>query len=201
MVAAISLCVLLALLGSLTSAAARERQQTNPTPNAITPCSVLDEGPCTPSYCGVFGPWPCFPETNYPIGQNLQVTVESNPRPQDAGKYQKPDHDLNTLGDLFAALRSCWSPPQQADGRAGMQMSVRFSFKRDGAIIAPPRVTFASAGAPADIRDRYQQAIQASLDRCVPLKFTPGLGGAIAGRPIAIRYVDNRDFGAPSTDR
>jgi hypothetical protein len=28
----------------------------------------------------------------------------------------------------------------------------------------------------------------------VPLKFTAGLGGALAGRPIAIRYVDNRDL-------
>jgi hypothetical protein len=28
----------------------------------------------------------------------------------------------------------------------------------------------------------------------VPLNFTGGLGGAVAGRPIAIRYVDNRDL-------
>jgi hypothetical protein len=28
----------------------------------------------------------------------------------------------------------------------------------------------------------------------VPLKFTGGLGGALAGRPIAIRYVDNREL-------
>jgi len=29
----------------------------------------------------------------------------------------------------------------------------------------------------------------------VPLKFTGGLGGALAGRPIMIRYVDNRRSG------
>jgi hypothetical protein len=28
----------------------------------------------------------------------------------------------------------------------------------------------------------------------VPLKLTSDLGGALAGRPIAIRYVDNRDL-------
>jgi hypothetical protein len=28
----------------------------------------------------------------------------------------------------------------------------------------------------------------------VPLKFTDDLGGALAGRPIAIRYVDNRQL-------
>jgi len=39
------------------------------------------------------------------------------------------------------------------------------------------------------------KAINDSLDACLPLKFTSGLGGALAGRPIAIRYVDNRDLG------
>ena len=58
-----------------------------------------------------------------------------------------------------------------------------------------PRITHATAGVPADVRDTYLKAINASLDACVPLKFTGGLGGALAGRPIAIRYVDNRELG------
>jgi hypothetical protein len=90
-------------------------------------------------------------------------------------------------------LRSCWSPPPSDIARPGMQMSVRFSFKRSGEIIATPRVTYATAGAPADTRATYLKAINASLSGCTPLKFTSGLGGALAGRPIAIRYVDNRD--------
>ena len=73
-------------------------------------------------------------------------------------------------------------------------MSVRFSFKRSGEIIAAPRVTFATVGAAADVRDTYFSAIKASLDACMPLKFSGGLGGALAGRPIAIRYVDNREL-------
>jgi hypothetical protein len=73
-----------------------------------------------------------------------------------------------------------------------MQMSIRFSFKRSGEMIGAPRVTFATAGVPADTRATYLKAINASLDGCLPLKFTNGLGGALAGRPIAIRYVDNR---------
>ena len=51
---------------------------------------------------------------------------------------------------------------------------------------------------PADTRATYLKAINASLDACLPLKFTDGLGGALAGRPIAIRYVDNRDLGKAS---
>jgi hypothetical protein len=120
------------------------------------------------------------------------------PSREDAAKYQKPDHDLDTIGDLFAALRACWSPPPADAARQGMQMTVRFSFKRSGEIIAAPRVTYASTGVPADVRTTYLKAINASLDACVPLKFSGGLGGALAGRPIAIRYVDNRDLGKQS---
>ena len=47
----------------------------------------------------------------------------------------------------------------------------------------------------ADVRDAYRDAVNAALSRCLPLHFTDGMGGAVAGRPIAIRYVDNRDLG------
>ena len=143
----------------------------------------------------MFNRGPCIPEIDYPYGENLQLTIESVPSQVDAAKYQRPDHDLDNIGDLFAALRSCWTPPQADAAREGMQMTVRFSFKRSGDMMGPPRVTYATAGAPADIRDAYFKAISASLDSCVPMKFTGGLGGAVAGRPIAIRYVDNRELG------
>jgi hypothetical protein len=181
------------------SADAQERQhQIDATPFAHAPCSVLSGDPCTPSFCSVFNHGPCIPEIDYPIGQNLQLTIQSMPPPDDAAKYQKPDHDLDTISDLFAALRSCWSPPQANDAREGMQMSVLFSFKRSGEIISAPRVTYSTRDVPQQTRDLYRKAITASLDACVPLKFTGGLGGALAGRPIMIRYVDNRDLGKQS---
>ena len=34
-------------------------------------------------------------------------------------------------------------------------MSVLFSFNKSGVMIVPPRMTFATQGAPADIRDAY----------------------------------------------
>jgi hypothetical protein len=180
------------------TADARPRHQINPTPFSHAPCSVLDGQPCTPSFCSVFNHGPCIPEIDYPYGENLQLTVESVPPHDDAAKYQKPDHDLNTIGDLFAALRSCWAPPPADSARAGMQMSVRFSFKRSGEMIGAPRMTYFTEGASPDIRATYLKAINASLDACVPMKFTGDLGGALAGRPIAIRYVDNRDLGKQS---
>lgn len=195
----ISICLIVATSALAVSAAqAQQRRQLDATPFSHAPCSVLDGKPCTPSYCGVFNDGPCIPEIDYPYGQNLQLTILSAPPPGEAAKYQRPGHDLDSIGDLFAALRSCWSPPPASDARQGMQMSVRFSFRRTGEMIASPRVTYATAGVPAEVRASYLKAINASLGACAALKFTGGLGGAIAGRPIAIRYVDNRDLASQS---
>ena len=189
-----AICLIGMTIG-ISAADAGRRRQIDATPFSHAPCSVLDGQPCTPTFCSVFNHGPCIPEIFYPLGQDLQLTIETVPPQDQAAKYQKPDHDLDTIGDLYAALRSCWTPPPAENSREGMQMSVRFSFKRTGEIIAAPRLTFSTSGVPADTRYLYLKAINASLDACVPLKFTGGLGGALAGRPIAIRYVDNRDLG------
>jgi len=194
---AIGLVVAVAAMAVAGTADAR-RRQINPIPFSHEPCSVLDGKPCTPSFCSVFNHGPCIPEIDYPYGENLQLTIQTVPPKQDEAKYQRPAHDLDNIGDLFAELRSCWSPPPADAAREGMQLSVRFSFKKSGEMIGPPRLTFATAGVPADTRDTYLKAINASLNACIPLKFTDGLGGALAGRPIAIRYVDNRDLAKAS---
>jgi hypothetical protein len=154
-------------------------------------CSVFDSRPCTPTFCSVFGPVPCIPEFEPPIGQDLRLTVESRPTRKPVLVYDA--ERLNTLRELFAALRACWTPPPLEDGRAGMEVSVRLSFDRDGNIIGQPRFTYSSPDASAHERDTYRRAVIDSLARCAPLPLTAGLGGAIAGRPIAIRYIDNRD--------
>ncbi len=175
-------------------AEARRRHPIDATPFSHAPCSVLDGRPCTPSFCSVFNHGPCIPEIDYPYGQNLQLTIQTVPPKDEASKYLRPDHDLDSIGDLFAELRSCWSPPPPDTAHQGMQMSVRFSFRRSGEIIGVPRMTYATAGVSPEIRQTYLKAIDDSLNACVPLKFTGGLGGALAGRPIAIRYVDNREL-------
>src|SRR4051794_10658829 len=84
-------------IGVAGSANAGERRQIDATPFAHAPCSVLDGRPCTPSFCSVFNHGPCIPEIDYPYGENLQLTVETVPSQKDAAKYQKPDHDLDTI--------------------------------------------------------------------------------------------------------
>src|SRR6185503_16805903 len=89
---------MIGLLVGIGAADAQSRRQIDATPFSHAPCSVLNDGPC-------------IPEIDYPYGQNLQLTIETVPPQDQAAKYRKPDHDLDTIGDLFAALRSCWSPP------------------------------------------------------------------------------------------
>jgi hypothetical protein len=152
-------------------------------------CSVFDRGPCAPAFCSVFEHGVCIPDYGFPIGQDLRLTIESREPPPD-----KPDGDLNTLASLFKALRACWVPPKEDAARAGMEVSVRLSFRKSGEVIGQPRWTYTTPQVPDEARKLYRDAVTASLSRCTPLHLTKGLGGAIAGRPIAIRYVDNRDL-------
>ena len=75
-------------------------------------------------------------------------------------------------------------------------MSVRFAFKRDGEVMGPPFVTYTSPGTKAETRQVYRDAIQASVARCAPLPLSKSLGAAIAGQPISIRFVDDRNLRA-----
>ena len=59
----------------------------------------------------------------------------------------------------------------------------------DGSMVAPPRMTYASHGVPAAMRDVCcnRQYLFAGY---TPLHFTDRMGGAVAGRPIAIRFIE-----------
>lgn len=170
-----------------------------------TPCSVLSRHPCHPSFCGVFHRGPCFPYYLPPIGEGLRLTIVStdanDPTTKDGGGVNKHDGNtdtaandraLDTISDMFAALRGCWVPPPKDAARHGMEYTIRFAFKGDGEVIAPPRKTYSSQDAPAAVRDAYRAAVDAALKRCTPLHFGNDMAGAIAGRPIAIWFVDNR---------
>ena len=110
------------------------------------PAACSTDGPARrrSAACSITGR--AFPRSTIPMAKTCSSRSKPCRSQDDAAKYQKPDHDLDTIGDLFAALRSCWSPPPADAAREGMQMSVRFSFKRSGEIIAAPRLTFATAG-------------------------------------------------------
>ncbi len=154
---------------------------------------------------------PCFPYDLPALGEALRLTIistdDNDPTGKPAGaadanagdhEASKDDHALDTIRDMFAALRACWILPPKDTARHGMEYTIRFAFKRDGEMIAPPRMTYASHDAPVDVRNIYRDAVNAALNRCTPLHFSEGMGDAVAGRPIAIRFVDDRTIGDKS---
>jgi hypothetical protein len=174
-------------------------------PPAKSPCNLLSGRPCHPSFCSVFHLGPCFPQYLPPIGQDLRLTIVSTDDDDqgtgsgaDANKGgDNPDKTaaekpLDSIPEMYAALRACWTPPPKDEARHGMEYTIRFAFRRDGEIIAPPRRTYSSHEAPDEVRDTYRDTIDAALERCTPLHFSTGMAGAVAGRPIAIRFVDER---------
>jgi hypothetical protein len=97
----------------------------------------------------------------------------------------------NTVRELVQELRVCWQPPRQ-NARTGMQITVRLSFTRSGAVLGAPRITYETAEASDQQRLAYRMAVAEMLLRCTPVAITEGLGDAIAGRPITIRLEDSR---------
>ncbi len=180
-------------------------------------CSVFDGKPCAPTVCSVFDESPCMPEVQYPIGQELRVTIRTRnvaddtaggatprnerllgaarvaqarvkPCPSDA----KPATPLNTLQDMFGAFCACWAPPPSEEARPGMEITVRMSLNRKGEILGEPRFTFVLRDTTDRIKASYRTAVVAMLSRCTPLPLTDTLGAAVAGRPFTLRFIDSR---------
>ena len=105
---------------------------------------------------------------------------------------QAPQTPVNTLSELMAALRACWVPPPLDQSRVGMQITVQVSFRGNGELLGQPRITFESSGASDDERLAYRIAVAKMLKHCTPVPVTEALGNALAGRPLTIRFVDNR---------
>ncbi len=159
-------------------------------------CSVLGGPPCFPyeTCSSVFRRRPCLPDIVYPMGQELQLTISSSDASASEQTHDKDHSELNTINQVFADLRSCWTPPSRDAGKPGMQLTVRVSFRRDGAPIGSPRVAYISHDASGDVQNEYRSAVDRMFKRCTPLPFSATLGGAIAGHLFAIRIVDDRVF-------
>ncbi len=91
---------------------------------------------------------------------------------------------INLPGQIGERLAKCWQAPSTNPPQV-IEVTVRLSFSRAGAVIGQPRVTFIRA--PAEMRERIANSILAAIKACTPLPFTAALGAAIAGWMFAIR--------------
>lgn len=108
---------------------------------------------------------------------------------------------IDTLKELFVSLQHCWKPPALTRGAPGMQITVMVSFRRDGSIFGKPKITYESDEVSDDDRLAYRVAVMETLQRCTPLPLTESLGGAVAGRPMTLRFDDRRNSPKQPTEK
>ena len=109
------------------------------------------------------------------------LTVSARAEPQ----------QLDTIKDVVVRIHRCWRPPLLSQANP-MDITVIVSFNREGAILGHPRITYESEQASDNDRLQYRIAVMETLQRCTPMPFTEGMGGAVAGRPFAIRFQVRR---------
>jgi len=110
----------------------------------------------------------------------------------------EPDQ-VDNLKELLGRLLSCWRPPQQAS--AAIDITVLVSFDHSGNILGRPKITYESERATDNDRLLYRIAVMETLQRCTPMPFTEGMGGASAGRPFAIQFKNRRRQPQPTEKR
>ena len=104
-----------------------------------------------------------------------------------SGELRAAPPALDSLKEIFARLHSCWKPPPASLANP-TDITVVVSFNREGVILGHPRITYESEQASDNDRLQYRVAVMETLQRCTPLPFTEGLGGAVAGRPLAVPF-------------
>jgi hypothetical protein len=92
---------------------------------------------------------------------------------------------LDRIADIGPAILVCWHPP--ADAR-GMELTLAFSLDRRGAVLGKPRISYSKLLGDRDRQRRFVASVLEGLPACTPLEITGALGGAIAGRPFAMRF-------------
>ncbi|WP_137930787.1 hypothetical protein [Mesorhizobium comanense] len=93
---------------------------------------------------------------------------------------------LKSMDDVGTAIQACWTPPDDA-GTSTVTLS--FSFKRDGTLIGPPRVTAAKVAGDEKARKSFIDAAIAAVKNCTPLDFSPTLSQGIGGNVFTLQFI------------
>ena len=89
----------------------------------------------------------------------------------------------NTLMDMRRALGACLAATPLA---SGSRVTIVFTMRRDGSIFGKPRIRYARLEGGPEAERRFLDDVARAVDSCLPLRVTPALGAAIAGRPFTI---------------
>ena len=105
---------------------------------------------------------------------------------QTCGKSE-PIYSTREIG---SALLACWVRPT---GSEDMGVTLRFALRRDGTVIAMPRVTFRTPGGDRVIQEAFVSSALETVNKAVPLAIAPELGDVIAGTPLTVVFSDGVD--------
>ena len=140
----------------------------------------VEPEPVNPSMRMPRAPYPesARPQPGYPSSYTMTLT---------RGRATPPgDEPINRARDVAERLMQCWTPPASP---MLQEISVRLAFNRAGRTVSPPVVSYIGPNARGEARDALRKSLLQAISACLPLRFTPGLASAIAGRPFAIRFI------------
>jgi hypothetical protein len=92
---------------------------------------------------------------------------------------------VDTLDEMWTALYACWQPPADSDG---LEITLTFSLRRNGTMISQPRVSWSKLAGDSERQRAFVASVLNALEKSLPLPLSDGMGGAIAGRPLALRF-------------
>ncbi len=96
------------------------------------------------------------------------------------------DAPLNVPRDVGRRIAACWRPPSEGD-----EITLKMGFRADGTLLGRPRITYLKASGGPDGKAALANSVLAAIGAC-PLRFTPALGAAIAGRVFTFHFVAPR---------
>ena len=92
----------------------------------------------------------------------------------------------NTLRELSDQLGHCLATPGEGE------LTLRLSLRRDGALLGKTHITYSKLPADEGRKRALLESLAEAVDRCLPAKITDALGGAIAGRPLVLRFAPKK---------
>jgi hypothetical protein len=102
-----------------------------------------------------------------------------------AGAFAQDAQPASTLVELQRQFLGCIEA--HPVGPAGSVVTFAYMLKRDGSVFGKPRITFYHLEGEAEAKRQFLEEAERALDACTPLKVTPALGAAIAGRMFWVR--------------
>jgi hypothetical protein len=104
---------------------------------------------------------------------------------------------IDRIDTIGAYLDACVVKGLQGQGfRPRREATLRLAFRRDGAVIGKPVVTFSRPGRDDPEQRRFLASLSEAYVNCTPLPFSKELGAAIAGKIFTFRYTltDTKDL-------